>query len=175
MRQSRLRLLPILLLIAHGCGKLERPSSDKQGGSTTQVSKDTDTPKPPSPAMNDLSLLQGEWTIVEAKRDGADYPSEVGGTGMIEGHVVTAKTTDGVVMKYEIKIDPLKDPKTIDWTPLEGEHREPLLGLYRIDGDTLENCSPPAFGVPRPTEFDTKPGDGRWVFKLKRNPPKQTP
>lgn len=121
-----------------------------------------------STVPDDLALLQGHWIIVDAQRDGAAYPVEIGGTISIEGRVAVAKTTDGSRTEYEITIDPQRDPKTVDWVTEQDGNRLTLRGLYRIESDTLTNCSPPGFELPRPTEIRTQAGDGRWVFTLKR-------
>lgn len=160
-------LLMVLLPFNQGC-------DPKPANTTTQQNASKDIVDAPhkdegqQPDSDDLKLLQGDWIIVDAQRDGVPYPAEIGGTTTFAGHRVTAKTTDGVVATYDIKIDPSKDPKTIDWTLQQGDERQTLFGLYRIEGDTLINCSPPRFEMPRPTELQTKHGDERWLFTLNR-------
>ncbi len=64
-------------------------------------------------------------------------------------------------MKARITIDPSKKPKTIDYDVIDGPTKgKRHLGIYELDGDTFKSC----FGAPgaeRPTDFTSKPGDGR--------------
>ena len=71
-------------------------------------------------------------------------------------------------MKAKITIDPSKKPKTIDYQMTDGFTKgKTQLGIYEVDGDTFKSC----FGKPgteRPTEFTSKPGDGRTLSVWKR-------
>ena len=70
--------------------------------------------------------------------------------------------------KAKITLDPAKEPKTIDYEMTEGVTKgKTQLGIYELDGDTFKSC----FGSPgaeRPTDFTTKPGDGRTLSTWKR-------
>src|SRR5262249_5435629 len=54
-------------------------------------------------------------------------------------------------------LDPTKQPKAIDFFYLDGDAK-PMLGIYRLDGDTLTLCwnTEPTKPGDRPTEFSTK-------------------
>jgi len=61
----------------------------------------------------------------------------------------------------------------MDWI-VETDPGHPIrqLAIYTLDGDTLKICSAAA-GKPRPTRFESKPGDfgGLWILKRAAAPP----
>jgi len=79
------------------------------------------------------------------------------------------KSSSKRVMKAKFKIDPIKKPKTIDYTVTDGpEKGKTVLGIYELDGDTVKFC----FSAPdkeRPSEFTAKEGSGRTLSLWKRN------
>ncbi len=119
-------------------------------------------------AENALKDLQGDWIVVKCDRNGMPNPGEIGGRITFDGNTAIVYTPDGIRTKYRISLHPEQSPKAIDWMIVQDGQRQVLHGIYTLEGDTLRNCSPAAFGALRPTELATKSGDGRWVFELKR-------
>jgi uncharacterized protein (TIGR03067 family) len=68
-----------------------------------------------------------------------------------------------VFLNAEYTTDPMQSPKTIDLNA-KGQTQ---LGIYEVAGDIFRICfSSP--GKPRPTDFSTRPGDGRTSAEWKR-------
>jgi len=62
------------------------------------------------------------------------------------------------ISKGTSTIDPLKKPKTIDFTPTEGEGKgNQYLGIYELGEKTRKICFAPS-GKDRPTKFASTPG-----------------
>jgi uncharacterized protein (TIGR03067 family) len=111
-------------------------------------------------AQNDLERLQGTWTLVSRERNGRKTSEEDVKHWQltIKGDQWTVKFPGGVD-KATIKIDPTKDPKTID---LNVEYRNANVlerGIYALidtpDGETLKLCRVDQRGHPRPKDFKT--------------------
>ena len=87
------------------------------------------------------------------------------------GDEVTVLMARQIYIKAKITVDPSKTPKTIDYQMTGGFTKgKTQLGIYELDGDTFKSC----FGKPgaeRPTDFTTKPGDGRTFSVWKREKP----
>jgi len=126
---------------------------------------------PADAVKKDMTLLEGDWSLVSGERDGQTIPEEFVKTG--KRSVKDAETSviinDMVVMKAKFKIDPIKKPKTIDYAVTDGpEKGKTVLGIYELDGDTVKFC----FSAPdkeRPSEFTAKEGSGRTLSLWKRN------
>ena len=121
----------------------------------------------------DLARLQGEWSMVSGSADGQPMPDEMRKQmkRVCNGDETTTTMGGQVFIKAKITIDPSKKPKTIDYQMTEGFTKgKKQLGIYEVDGDTFKSC----FGKPgedRPTEFTSKPGDGRTLSVWKREKP----
>ena len=116
--------------------------------------------------------LKGTWKIVTVEVNGAKPFSDdqletvtttIDGDGNLKveagGSVVIAATT---------KIDPTKNPKTVDITFTEGEMSgKTALGIYEISGDDYKYCRA-APDKPRPTEFSSKEGSEHTFVTYKR-------
>lgn len=118
----------------------------------------------------DMAQLQGEWSMVSGSADGQPMPS-----GMLKqmkrvcrGDEATTTMAGQVFIKAKFTIDPSKKPKTIDYLMTGGFTKgQKQLGIYEADGDIFRSC----FGKPgaeRPTDFTSKPGDGRTLSVWKR-------
>jgi uncharacterized protein (TIGR03067 family) len=72
------------------------------------------------------------------------------------------------ISKGTSTIDPTKKPKTIDFTPTEGEGKgHKFLGIYELGEKTRKLCfAPPE--KERPTEFSSTPGTGIVLVTFER-------
>ncbi len=118
----------------------------------------------------DMARLQGEWSIVSGSADGEPVPESMlkQMKRVCKGDETTTTMAGQIFMKAKITIDPSKQPKTIDYQMTEGfTQGQKQLGIYEVNGDTFKAC----FGKPgaaRPTDFTSKPGDGRTLSAWKR-------
>jgi uncharacterized protein (TIGR03067 family) len=150
----------VLSLTIAGCNTKSNPYAVSPGGGSVSA------PAPVSSTKSDHELIQGEWTHFNS-RDASIKERWVFTADAMwsEG----AKGDDGVrvsrgVDKSRYWLDPSKNPKTIDFTCMEGPHMGmSVSGIYSIDGDTLTLCIP--LGKPdRPTTF-THPDDLQYFLK----------
>ena len=124
-------------------------------------------------AKKDLAQLQGEWSMVSGSADGQPMPDAIRNQmkRIGTGDEVTVLMARQIYIKAKITVDPSKTPKTIDYQMTGGFTKgKTQLGIYELDGDTFKSC----FGKPgaeRPTDFTTKPGDGRTFSVWKREKP----
>jgi uncharacterized protein (TIGR03067 family) len=73
--------------------------------------------------------------------------------------------------RVSYRIDPSREPKTIDLTGVSGPLKEKtFFGIYRLDGDTLQICLDTDDGE-RPTAFDTQSGDHAKLMVFRREIP----
>jgi uncharacterized protein (TIGR03067 family) len=89
-----------------------------------------------------------------------------------EEFVVTL--ADGSIpIKGTFRIDPTRNPKSVDWTDTIGEDAgKTLLAIYALQEDRLIFCA--AYpGLERPTEFRTRPGQVLRVFQRAGTPVSQ--
>ena len=119
----------------------------------------------------DLAQLQGEWSMVSGSADGQPVPDVMVKQmkRVCKGDETTTTRAGQLFFKAKITIDPSKKPKTIDYQMTDGFTKgQKQLGIYEVEGDTFRSC----FGKPgaeRPTDFTSKPGDGRTLSVWKRN------
>jgi uncharacterized protein (TIGR03067 family) len=121
----------------------------------------------------DMAQLQGEWSMVSGSADGHPVPESMlkQMKRVCKGDETTTTSAGSLFFKAKITIDPSKKPKTIDYQMTDGFTKgQKQLGIYEVEGDTFRSC----FGKPgaeRPTDFTSKPGDGRTLSVWKRNKP----
>ncbi len=147
--------------------------------------------------QSDRDRIQGTWKPVTVSVQGQQVPDtifkSVGPSVTFAGTKVTWKTTPapaakdlfgGMLAKFSLEgvfhLDPAKSPKTMDLTVLGPGARTPLgtpapralLGIYRLDGDTLEICTAidPDHPEERPDKFASIPGKRIVHMILKRAP-----
>jgi uncharacterized protein (TIGR03067 family) len=115
----------------------------------------------------ELDKLQGDWTMVSMEFRGKKASDEE-----VKNYKLTIKddqwtvTVNGRDNKATIKIDPSKDPKTIDLTFTINDVISLSRGIYKLDGDTLSVCRNMGDNE-RPKEFKTseEAGGGLVVWK----------
>ena len=72
------------------------------------------------------------------------------------------------ISKGTSTFDPTKKPKTIDFTPTEGEGKgDQYLGIYELEEKTRKMCFAPP-GKERPTKFSTAPGSEHILVTFER-------
>jgi uncharacterized protein (TIGR03067 family) len=125
-------------------------------------------------AKKELEKLAGTWEAVSVEVGGKQLPEEriKDFKLIIEGDKYTTKAGERTI-KGTIKIDPSKDPKTIDATRAEGDEKgKVLLGIYKlVDDDNLKLCFNEPDNKERPTEFKTAEGTKQRYYVLKRQKP----
>lgn len=121
-------------------------------------------------SKKDLAHLQGEWAMVSGERGGQALPADTIKTSRRTAKYdeVTVIMAGQIFMKAKFTLDPSKTPKAIDYAVTGGHYAgKTELGIYEFDGEQVKFC----FAVPsepRPTEFSTKPEDGRTVSVWQR-------
>src|SRR5262249_36580034 len=65
----------------------------------------------------EMKLLEGEWSMVSAEREGSAFPEEVVKTAkrVVKGGETTTEVNGMLAVKAKFKVDPSKKPKTIDY------------------------------------------------------------
>jgi uncharacterized protein (TIGR03067 family) len=151
----------------------------------------------PAAAKADHEQIQGTWTGVSADMHGQQLPNVVvkaiGPTvtfadGKVkwnanpspEAKVALGPVLGNFNLEGVFHLDPTKSPKTIDLTVLGQNPKTPLgtpapralLGIYRLDGDSLEICIAidPDHAAERPAKFESVPGKFISHMKLRRLP-----
>jgi uncharacterized protein (TIGR03067 family) len=118
----------------------------------------------------DLALLQGEWSMVSGSADGQPMPDDMlkQMKRVCKGDETTTTMAGEVFIKAKITIDPSKKPKFIDYQMTDGFTKgKKQLGIYVVEGDTFKSCFAKP-GAERPTDFTSKPGEGRTLSVWKR-------
>jgi len=121
-------------------------------------------------AKNEMTLLEGEWSMASGQANGQAMPQELVKTGrrVAKDGETTISIGGQVYFKAKFSIDPTQKPKAIDYTMTEGPTKgKTHLGIYELDGDTVKFCFA-APGQDRPKEFKAKEGSQRTMSVWKR-------
>jgi uncharacterized protein (TIGR03067 family) len=121
----------------------------------------------------ELARLQGQWSMVSGSADGQPMPEPMikQMKRVCEGDEATVTMAGQIYLKAKIAIDPSKEPKTIDYQMTDGFTKgKKQLGIYEVEGDRFKSCFGKA-GAERPTDFTSKPGDGRTLSVWMREKP----
>ena len=130
-------------------------------------------PAAKEPPKKESPTIVGEWTGEKATAGGKDKPVPPGG-------VIFVFTADGMLMVKEggrvdakaggFTHDPKKTPAEIDLVEPGGKGS--ILGIYKIEGDTLPLCilgGNVAGGAPgRPSKFESPEGSQTMLMTFKR-------
>jgi uncharacterized protein (TIGR03067 family) len=117
----------------------------------------------------EMEKFQGTWRQIAHERDGvADPPDEQGWEprATFTGDTFVVTLADGrVAIKGTFKLDPTREPKTVDWTDTFGpDAGKTFPAIYSLEGDRLVFCAG-AEGQERPTEFRVGPGQDLRVIQ----------
>jgi uncharacterized protein (TIGR03067 family) len=128
------------------------------------------------PVDKDRDALQGKWRSTSLTRDGEKLDGAKQWTELkvdkdrISWEESTLKGDFGETanVPFSYKLDPSKDPKTIDltWTKYARKGKK-LLGIYRLRGDELTICVSWK-DTARPEKFESERGSGHQLVTLKR-------
>ena len=129
-----------------------------------------------APALKDkdkVPSLIGEWEVQSIGTNGAQNATTPGlrYTFTEDGQWLIARngkeTTPGTSRGFTV--DPKRNPPAVDLvTNTKVANPTRLLGIYKIEGDTLTIVGTRAKGVERPTTFEIGEGSGLTVYVLKR-------
>jgi uncharacterized protein (TIGR03067 family) len=122
-------------------------------------------------AKNEMSQLEGEWSMVSGQANGQAMPQDLvkSAKRVAKGGETTITFAGQVFFKAKFSIDPAKKPKAIDYTMTEGPTKgKTHLGIYEVNGDTVTFCFA-APGGDRPTNFTAKEGSQRTLSVWKRD------
>ncbi len=125
--------------------------------------KDKPKAEPPS--------IVGEWDGVKAVSGGREKPVPAGGIVFVFAKDGTLTVTESGrngpgALSYEL--DAKKSPAQIDLTPPAGKADSPMLGIFKIEGDTLTMCLADGKDSTRPTQFESPAGTHSILMTLKR-------
>lgn len=121
-------------------------------------------------APNDKKGFQGTWILIAGEAEGKPLTKKElkDGTLEIKGDNYTVTLADKKTVKGTQKLDPTKQPKTIDITDASGPNKgKTFLGIYELKGDKFRVVFAAA-GKPRPTKFATAADSGQWMHVWKR-------
>lgn len=119
----------------------------------------------------DRKHMEGTWRAVSLEVNGNKAAENDARKIVVINHADgtwTLKTNDKEISKGSNKIDPTKKPKTIDFTPTEGEGRgKEYLGIYELGKKSRRLCFV-ALGRDRPTEFSSTVGSEHILITFER-------
>jgi uncharacterized protein (TIGR03067 family) len=112
-------------------------------------------------SQEEADRLHSTWKLARSEVDGEPAQPELirDAILMIDHGKHTLKLGDVTVVGTH-KIDPNKDPKTIDFQDSDGPFKGQVrFGIYRLDGDELTLCLAP-IEQKRPKKFESVKGSG---------------
>ncbi len=119
----------------------------------------------------DRQRIQGVWQVVALVIDGNKAEEQdAKKLSVVNGADGTwnLRSEDMEISRGTSTFDPTKEPKTIDFTPTEGEAKgDQFLGIYELGKNKRKLCFAPA-GKDRPTEFASTPGTGHILVTFER-------
>jgi uncharacterized protein (TIGR03067 family) len=124
--------------------------------------------------------FKGTWQIVSAEYDGTKAQEDQikHGRATIGSGTYSVRFGEKVVAEgVSFEIDPSRSPKHVtDTVPSGPDRGKVILGIYRLEGDTLTTCVAP-FGHDRPVRFAAASGSGHTlrVFRRVKTEDSKTP
>lgn len=114
-------------------------------------------------ADSDLESILGTWRITTGRYNGEEVADLTGGEMIFDEQQVSFAFT-GQKGKFNYKLDSTQNPH---WIDLQNETGDTIMGIYRLDGETLVICHHDVDSV-RPTEFRSEAGDRLSLVTLQR-------
>jgi uncharacterized protein (TIGR03067 family) len=109
------------------------------------------------------TAIEGEWEMVAAVFNGKPMDANMVKwcTRITRGNLTTIVAGPQTMLKATFVLKPGKPHAAIEYMNLHGTNNgKAQAGIYELKGDSLQFCmSEP--GKPAPSEFSSKPGDGR--------------
>jgi uncharacterized protein (TIGR03067 family) len=127
----------------------------------------------PAPAAKtDRDRVQGVWVIIKAEQEGDDLTAFVKSnpsTITFDGDKYTFRLGTEVE-RGQFRLDPKAQIPALDYTITEGDQKgQRQLGIYRLEGDSLQVCLAKEGTATRPRAFTTRANAPEFVlFTLKR-------
>jgi len=119
---------------------------------------------------DELSRLEGTWTMLSGVRDGQQLPDAFARTGkrLVKGNETTVLFGSDASLKAAVHRGPdgLAEDDRLHPDRRRGRGRAQL-GIYALEKDTVTYCMAPP-GRPRPAEFTHKDGAGGTTTVWKR-------
>src|SRR5207302_11277916 len=115
--------------------------------------------------------MQGTWTMQALEINGKDTPlDKLQDTILIvKADEYRTKVKDKELFGFRIKLDPSKDPKTIDMIKKESDGTETVYkGIYTFENDVFKMCRCLNADQARPNQFATWPDTGYFVVTWKK-------
>jgi len=106
----------------------------------------------------DAPSIVGEWTSTESLQGGKPHNPPPGTTITFtaDGKVLLKEGNAAKPEEGTYKIDVKKDPAEIDITPPDKDKGPPVIGIYKLEKDTLVICV--IIGTDRPKKFESPEG-----------------
>jgi uncharacterized protein (TIGR03067 family) len=123
------------------------------------------------PTGKDPPSIVGEWVGEKAVAGGKEQPVPAGGitfTFTADGKMTVKEGSRDKSDTGTYKTDAKKEPAEIDIIPPEDKKEPTVLGIYKLDGETLTLCFGRGKEGSRPTKFESAEGSQTIVITLKR-------
>jgi uncharacterized protein (TIGR03067 family) len=121
--------------------------------------------------QKDRNRIKGTWRIIVLVADGnTAMEADARKLTVVNGSDGTwsLRSEGKEISKGISNFDPTKSPKTIDFTPTEGEAKgDQFLGIYELGENTRKMCFAPV-GKMRPSDFSSSPGSGHICVTFER-------
>jgi uncharacterized protein (TIGR03067 family) len=115
--------------------------------------------------------LVGEWALESKVIRGDVEPVRRGGFVHVylpDGRCLSASGKDTPTFHFNYTIDTSVRPMRIDMTSKPPGTVKPVLGIFKIEGDTLTICQATTPDGERPTTFKSTKDPPRWLYVYKR-------
>ena len=137
-------------------------------------------PAPKTEAKKEPATPVGSWVGVKAVAGGMELPVPDGGiefTLTADGQLIVKEGMRDKSETGSYKLDAKKDPAEIDLVPPAGKNEPTILGIYKLDGDTLTLCfsKGPKGMSERPKVFESPAGAEVIVITMTRKKEKDKP